>query len=205
MKHYVSCLSRMSTGKALLLVSVLFLQTQAYAGASTNAPQNKPQAKPESNQQKVPDSIGEDPGPVYNQMVLQWAKTTNFAQNAAEVIVGKFKQEMENDPKMKQVVTKEMLADLEQFFYELFLSPETISQLSILYSQYFTLDDMNDLIKFYQSPVGAKFIKADPELKLKTQRIGEILLKKHEKQYMAIVWKYLPKNNEKTNEKAKTD
>lgn len=163
-----------------------FAQAQ---GAQNNQPEQKPV-----------QSIGEDPGPVYTQLVLKWAKTTNFAQNAAQVIVGKFKQEMQNDPKMKQVMTKEMLADLEQFFYELFLSPETIKQLAILYSQYFSLDDMSDLIKFYESPVGVKLIKADPELKLKTQQIGEILLKKHEKEYMAIVGKYLVKSDKaKTN------
>ena len=67
--------------------------------------------------------LGEDPGPVYTQMVLQWAKVTNFAQNAAEVIVGKFKIDMAQDPKMSKLVTPAMLGDLEQFFYELFLSP----------------------------------------------------------------------------------
>ncbi|MBN9288175.1 MAG: hypothetical protein BGO43_03925 [Gammaproteobacteria bacterium 39-13] len=135
--------------------------------------------------------LGEDPGPVYTQMVLQWAKVTNFAQNAAEVIVGKFKIDMAQDPKMSKLVTPAMLGDLEQFFYELFLSPETIKQLAKLYAQYFTLDDMAELIKFYQSPVGQKLIKADSELKLKTQKIGEELLKRHQKDYMKVIAKYV--------------
>jgi len=140
---------------------------------------------------KVNTDLGEDPGPVYTQMVLQWAKVTNFAQNAAEVIVGKFKIDMAKDPKMSKLVTPAMLGDLEQFFYELFLSPETIKQLAKLYAQYFTLDDMAELIKFYQSPVGQKLIKADSELKLKTQKIGEELLKKHQKDYMKVIAKYV--------------
>jgi hypothetical protein len=123
--------------------------------------------------------------------VLQWAKATNFAQNAAEVIVGKFKIDMQNDPKMRKVMTPALIADLEQFFYELFLSPETIKDLARVYAQYFTIDDMQDLIKFYQSPVGQKFIKADAQLKLKTQQIGEALLKRHEKEYMLIIAKYI--------------
>jgi hypothetical protein len=135
--------------------------------------------------------LGEDPGPVYTQMVLQWAKVTNFAQNAAEVIVGKFKLDMENDPKMKKLVTPALMGDLEQFFYELFLSPETIGYLSRLYAQYFTLDDMAELLKFYQSPVGQKLIKADATLKVKTQLIGQDLLVRHQKDYMKIVAKYL--------------
>lgn len=135
--------------------------------------------------------LGEDPGPVYTQMVLQWAKVTNFAQNAAEVIVGKFKIDMEKDPKMSKVVSPALLADLEQFFYELFLSPETIKLLARLYAQYFTLDDMAELIRFYQSPVGQKLIKADSKLKVKTQEIGEYLLKKHQRDYMEVVAKYI--------------
>ncbi len=190
MTHHVSCISRISVLKPFLLLTLFFMHTQAFASAAKEPPQG-------TTQKKQTQTLGEDPGPVYTQIVLQWAKTTKFAQNAAEVIVGKFKQEMENDPKMKQVMTKEMLIDLEQFFYELFLSPETIKQLAIVYSQYFTLDDMNDLIKFYQSPVGAKLIQADPQLKLKTQQIGELLLKKHEKDYMRIVAKYLAKDAQK--------
>ncbi len=135
--------------------------------------------------------IGEDPGPVYTQMILQWAKETHFAQNAAEVIVAKFKLDMENNPKMKAAMTPELIADLEQFFYELFLSPETIKDLAALYAQYFTLDDMQDLIKFYQSPVGQKLIKNDPAIKIGTQHIGEALLKRHEKEYMGVIAKHL--------------
>jgi hypothetical protein len=136
-------------------------------------------------------SLGEDPGPVYTQVVLDWAKSTNFAQNAAEVIVGKFKLDMEKDPKLKKLITPALFADLEQFFYELFLSPEMMRDLAKVYSQYFTLDDMQDLIKFYQSPVGKKLIKSDSELKLKSQQIGEDLLKRHEKDYMLIIAKYI--------------
>ncbi len=178
-----------------ILLFLLGGQSAVWAAASKEAaPAKATEHTPAQAADKTPASLGEDPGPIYTQLVLQWAKTTRFAQNAAQVIVGKFAQEMENDPKMKAVVSKEMLADLEQFFYELFLSPETIKELAILYSQYFTLDDMQDLIKFYQSPVGEKLIKADPELKLKTQIIGQILLKKHEKEYMALIGKYLVKD-----------
>lgn len=167
-----------------LLLSSLYGATTLNAEEKSTPPQ-KPQAQSESQ------VLGEDPGPVYTQVVLQWAKATNFAENAAEVIVGKFKLDMQNDPKMSKVLTPALIADLEQFFYELFLSPETIKDLARVYAQYFTIDDMQDLIKFYQSPVGQKFIKADSQLKLKTQKIGEALLKRHEKEYMLIIAKYI--------------
>lgn len=189
--------------KSWILYSLLFLfvgfQTSVYATSAKQVSEPKEQTKP--TQPAKDNEMGEDPGPVYTQIVLQWAKTTHFAENAAKVIVGKFELEMENDPKIKQVMSKELLEDLEQFFYELFLSGETIKALAALYAQYFTIDDMQDLIKFYQSPVGQKLIKADPELKVKTQKIGEMLLKKHEKEYMAIVGKYLVKSQ---NQNTKT-
>lgn len=171
-------------GVLTLLLSSLFAATALNAQEKTT-PAQKPQSQSETQ------ILGEDPGPVYTQVVLQWAKATNFAENAAEVIVGKFKLDMQNDPKMSKVLTPALIADLEQFFYELFLSPETIKDLARVYAQYFTIDDMQDLIKFYQSPVGQKFIKADSQLKLKTQQIGEALLKRHEKEYMLIIAKYI--------------
>ena len=212
-----SWLLNKSLKQILLLLSLVGFQTSIHATAAKDSAESKAKAQPQDQAQSSAQSnsptkeqekaklqaeqasLGEDPGPVYTQVVLQWAKVTNFAQNAAEVIVGKFKLEMENDPKLKQVMTPELLADLEQFFYELFLSPETIKELAIVYSQYFTLDDMQELIKFYQSPVGQKLIKADPQIKIKTQKIGELLLKKHEKEYMAIIGKYLIKAKSQTN------
>ncbi len=205
MKLSFGWLVNKSARRILTTLLLVGFQTSVWATGTSQTPASQTQ-KPKANAQEQSkantpqvSSLGEDPGPVYTQVVLQWAKVTNFAQNAAEVIVGKFKLEMEHDPKIKQMLTPALLADLEQFFYELFLSPETIKELAIVYAQYFTLDDMQDLIKFYQSPVGQKLIKADPELKIKTQKIGEILLKKHEREYMAIIGKYLVKDKAKTN------
>lgn len=140
---------------------------------------------------KVALDMGEDPGPVYTRLVKQWAETTRFAQNAAEVAVGKLELDMQSDPKLKKILTKNLIADLEQFFYELFISPETISALAKVYAQYFTLDELNELIQFYQSPLGQKLVKNNAELTLKTQQIGMNLLKEHEKGYMQIIAKYV--------------
>lgn len=133
----------------------------------------------------------EGPGPLYVSVVQQWAKETNFAYNASQVIIGKLQLDIENDPKLSQAWSKGLKQDLEQYFYELFYDPQMIEQLAQIYSQYFTLDDMLDLLKFYKSPIGQKLIKVDPELKVKTQQLGNALLKKHQKEYMLIVGKYI--------------
>ncbi|MGE3318637.1 MAG: DUF2059 domain-containing protein [Candidatus Berkiella sp.] len=142
-------------------------------------------------EEKKPFFIGEDPGPVYTQMVSQWAQATNFAKNASDVAVAKLKADMQRDPKLAKIVSPALTADLEQFFYELFASRETTSDLAKLYSQYFTLDEMNELVKFYKTPLGVKLIKTNPELTIKSQQIGANLFKKHESEYIKVLAKYM--------------
>lgn len=156
--------------------------------------QDKPQPVDPSQQ---PSQSSEEPSPLYIQLMTQWAKSTNFAQNAAKVIVGKLMFDMQKDPKLQKIVSPQLNADLEQFFYELFLSQYTIKEFAKLYSQYFSIDEMQDLLKFYESPIGQKLIKVDPELKIKTQQIGAELLKNHQKEYMQVVAKYLVPEQDK--------
>lgn len=137
--------------------------------------------------------MGEDPGPVYTRLVKEWADTTRFAQNASEVAVGKLELDMQSDPELRKLLSKPLIADLQQFFYELFISPETVHALAKVYAQYFTLDELNELIQFYRSPLGKKLIKNNAELTLKTQQVGMELLKEHEKSYMKIIAKYVSK------------
>lgn len=141
--------------------------------------------------EKKPFFIGEDPGPIYTQMVSQWAQATNFAKNASDVAVAKLKSDMQRDPKLAKIVTPALIADLEQFFYELFASRETTGELAKLYAQYFTLEEMNELVKFYKTPLGVKLIKTNPELTIKSQQIGANLFKKHENDYIKVLAKYM--------------
>lgn len=155
-----------------------------------NAAEDKPTASKPADETK-PYFIGEDPGPVYTQLVTKWAEATNFAKNASDAAVAKLKSDMEKDPKLKKAISPAFTADLEQFFYELFASRETTTELAKLYAQYFSLDEMNELIKFYQSPIGVKLIKLNAELTTKSQQIGANLFKKHENEYIKVLAKYL--------------
>lgn len=138
-----------------------------------------------------PYFIGEDPGPLYTQAVTQWAEATNFAKNTSDAAVMKLKADMAKDPKLSKMVTSAFTADLEQFFYELFASRETMRELAKLYSQYFTLDEMIDLVIFYKSPLGIKLVKHNMELTTKSQQIGANLFKRHENEYLKVLAKYL--------------
>jgi hypothetical protein len=136
-------------------------------------------------------SIEEDPGPVYTQVIKQWLDVTEFAKNSSKTTVEKLKMEMQHDPRLRNILTPPFVSELEKFFYDLYSSPEMIKALAMLYVQYFTLDDMLDLIKFYQSPSGQKFIKANPALIIKSQEISEKLMKEHQREYLEIIKKYV--------------
>jgi hypothetical protein len=172
------------------IIIAVFLLGWVVAGNA--AEENK--AATQAAQNTKPFFIGEDPGPVYTQIVSQWAQATNFAKNASDVAVAKLKSDMEKDPKLAKIISPALIADLEQFFYELFASRETTTELAKLYSQYFNLDEMNELVKFYKTPLGVKLIKSNAELTIKSQQIGSNLFKKHESQYVRVLAKYLAPN-----------
>jgi hypothetical protein len=48
-----------------------------------------------------------------------------------------------------------------------------------LYAQYFTVDDLEQLIKFYSTPVGQKMLLITPELTQKSMAIGSQRVKEH--------------------------
>lgn len=168
----------------MLTITLALIST--FAVYADDAAQSPPPA-----QTVQPGFIGEDPGPLYTQLIKQWVEVTRFAKNAAEVATGKLKLDLENDPRLKSIVTPAFLADLQQFFYELFISPETTKQLAAVYAQYFSLDEMQALISFYKTPLGQKLVKSNSEIMIKTQQIGMNLLKTHEREYMAVVQKYI--------------
>jgi hypothetical protein len=190
------------TKRALTLLALVLFSVDLYAADPTEKQKKQANQQTKEQTQTQSDLIGEDPGPVYSQMVRQWVDVTRFAKNAAEVAAGKLKLDMQNDPRLQKIVTPAFIADLEQFFYELFISPETIKQLAALYAQYFTLDEMQELINFYKTPLGQKLIKSNSEIMLKSQKIGMNLLRKHQREYMEVVKKYIeplqPKSSEGT-------
>ena len=138
------------------------------------------------------------PSPLYIKMMKNWASTTNFAENASQVAVDKFERDLKKDPQLAKFATKELLLDLKQFFYELFNSQETMLALASAYSEYYSIDELQALIKFYESPLGKKLISTHPALSLRTQAVGDQMLKSKEKDYIDIVAKYIGKNARST-------
>lgn len=128
---------------------------------------------------------------VYLNTMREWAKVTNFAENAADTAVGKFKIDLQSDARYQKVLTPELISDLNQFFYEIFVSEETMSELAKIYSKYFTIDEMVGLINFAKSPLGKKMTKVTPDLNILTQKLGLDLVEKHEKEFIEVLSEHI--------------
>ena len=136
-------------------------------------------------------SIENDPGPVYIKVTREWLEVTEFAKNTTKTTMNKLTIELEKDARVKNSITPAFLEELNQFFIQLYSSPEISIQLAKVYIQYFTLDEMLDLINFYKTPTGQKFVKSSTEIAQKSQMISEEMFKMHQREYMEIIKKYI--------------
>ncbi|MBS0286560.1 MAG: DUF2059 domain-containing protein [Proteobacteria bacterium] len=166
-----------TASRALLIFFLLIFAAQAFA-APNDASQNKPSGD-------------------YVKLVRQWAQITDFAKNASTVAVDKINKDLAKDPKSQMLVSPTLTSDLKQFFYEQFNSDEMMARLATIYQQYFTIEEMMALINFYNTPLGQKIIQSNQVIALQSEQMGGELLKKHEKDYMQIISKYL-KSADKT-------
>jgi len=133
------------------------------------------------------------PSPLYVQLMEVWAKETNFAENASSVSVNKFTHDLKKDPKVSAYVTDDLTLDLKQFFYEVFVSQDTMDKLAVLYSEYYTIDELQELIAFYKSPIGQKLVATNAQLASKSQQISEEILKSRERDYIELISKHILK------------
>ena len=59
--------------------------------------------------------------------------------------------------------------------------------LAQLYAEEFTLKDMNQLIRFYSSPIGKKYVKKQPVLLQKAQALGQRKVNEHLAKFTALL------------------
>ncbi len=135
----------------------------------------------------------EGPSPLYVQLMKVWAEETNFAENASEVSVNKFVYNLKKDPNVAKYITEALELDLKQFFYEIFISPDTMDKLAELYSEYYTLEELQELITFYKSPIGKKLVETNAQLAKQSQKIGDEILKEREQDYIELISKHILK------------
>lgn len=185
----------------LLFNQNLLAQAQPMPAPAAPSPQ-APAAPTPSAQAEQVRALSPEELVAYYQVMRQWAEVTNFAKNGAEIATNKLKMELLAEPKYQKIVSPEFMAEIEQFFYELFISQQMMIELTKLYSQYFTLDEMKQLIAFYKTPLGQKLVKTNSELMIKSQIISTELLRRNQKRYMEAVGKFIRSVQEGNSKKA---
>lgn len=145
------------------------------------------------------ETLQNKPSQDYVTLVRQWAQITDFAKSASTVAVDKINKDLAKDPTSRKLVSPALTSDLKQFFYEQFNSDEMMVRLATIYQQYFTIEEMMSLINFYNTPLGQKIIQSNQAIALQSEQMGGELLKKHEKDYMQIVSKYIKGTVNKAN------
>lgn len=100
----------------------------------------------------------------------------------------------------KQGMPEQGLVELEQtmkaFFTRVMTDPELKSEMVKLYEARFTKQEIEQLLAFYETPLGRKSLKELPQLMQEGALIGQKVAQKHapelEKQIRAIVEKHKP-------------
>jgi len=91
--------------------------------------------------------------------------TEGSYQAAIKQMFSMFKQQYSN-------VEVEIWTDLEKEFSKTSLN-ELTKMLVPVYSKYMTLEDLNELIKFYNTPTGKKYAKSTPLIMQESMQIGQ--------------------------------
>ncbi len=106
-----------------------------------------------------------------------------FAQNKQKETVFQLMDAMKITANMNQMVDVMMKnpmfasANIPQEFWDEFKaeisSDELIQEIAVVYSKYYSEEEMLDLIQFYSSPIGQKTLEITPALTGETMQIGQ--------------------------------
>lgn len=75
-------------------------------------------------------------------------------------------------------------------YLEKYLNYEAVKQkMADVYLKYFTVNDIKELIKFYQTPVGQKFVKKQSQIMVESAEIGAKQVKAHQAELQQMLIK----------------
>ena len=85
-------------------------------------------------------------------------------QAAIKQMTSMFKQKQTN-------VREEIWCELETEFSKTSII-NLVDMLTPVYKKYMSLEDLNEMIKFYQTPIGQKFLKNNSQIMLESMQVG---------------------------------
>jgi hypothetical protein len=91
--------------------------------------------------------------------------TEQTFETAITQMMGMFKQQMPD-------VDASLWGDMEKEFLKTSIN-DLVEMLAPVYIKYMTQEDLDEMIRFYQSPVGKKFAKNTPLIMQESMQVGE--------------------------------
>lgn len=107
-------------------------------------------------------------GDNYKDAVLKLFKVSHTEQtynNVVKQMLSMFKQQQTN-------ATSEFWNEVEKEMFDKSFN-EITDMLLPVYKKYLTIEDLNELIKFYESPIGQKFADTNPLIAQESMKIGQ--------------------------------
>lgn len=104
----------------------------------------------------------------YKKTLIKLFRVSNTEQTyevAIKQMFSMFRQQQSNVP-------IEIWNDLEKEMNKTSMN-DLISMLIPVYSKHLTIDDLNELIKFYESPVGQKYAEKNPLIVQESMQVGQ--------------------------------
>jgi len=151
-----------SLSVALLIVSALVAVLWLPAVADDPAPTTQPAVEETAPAETTP---AEEPmTPAKEQDIRKLLDVTGAGRMG----------EMMMDQVMQQIVSSN--PDMADFVQELRSEmdiDELIESIIPIYAKYFTHEDIKGLVKFWQSPLGQRFIEAQPQVMMDSMQVGQ--------------------------------
>jgi hypothetical protein len=153
----------------------------ASPGAQQKAPSQRPAtatpATPPSAAQSTPPTPAptlEKPDPAKEAAIrhlMEITQTSKLGENISGAITQQVRAVMSRTMQQPDQLQKFMEAFTQKFQAAAPVSAVTDAEIPI-YSHYFTMEDIQGLIKFYESPLGQRVVKSLPEVVQSTQQTG---------------------------------
>jgi len=124
--------------------------------------------------EKGPDAVDPDPGPVNLSGKVEGLRALNqIPNNKKELILRLFEANgaRENMTRFFTDTIKKMPEDQKEYYLKILKPSDIILSLLPIYDKYYSESELGELVKFYSSPVGKKFILVSQDLARETAMI----------------------------------
>jgi len=162
-----------TTSKTLLLAATLILplSLQAQCGGATKAP---------SATKVAPKTT--IPAHQANSEALTLLATMNMKQSYEGMIKRITQMQIQSSPQLKAIAPT-----IEAFFTKYMGWEAQRGDIAALYAKNYTANELKELNKFYQTPLGQKTVQIMPQLAAASAQIGQSRMMKHMPEMKAMI------------------